>query len=92
MVSNFRKIAIFVCKITLKNLIFKLDFKGVYFGRYALCDAIYTCFQAPQSLEQKEEKNLQGKVFCKCGLRFVERKVDVSTKVLLEKNSKTKNN
>ena len=63
MVSNFQKIAIFVCKITFKNLIFKLDFKGVYFDRYALCDAIYTCFKAPQSLEKKEENNLQGKLF-----------------------------
>ena len=23
----------------------KFDFKGVYFGRYALCDALYTYFK-----------------------------------------------
>ena len=28
----------------------KFDFKGVYFGRYAFCDAIYAYFNKFQSL------------------------------------------
>ena len=35
-------------------------------------------------------KNVQGKLFCKCGLRFNQKFAYVSTKLLLEKSAKTK--
>ena len=32
-------------KLLRKNIIYKkLDLKGLYFVRHAICDAIYTCF------------------------------------------------
>ena len=40
---------------------------------------------------QKTKKN-EGKLFWKCGLRFKEKMVYVSKKLLLEKNAKTKKN
>ena len=41
----------------------------ICFGRYALCDAIYTCFQIFLSLEQKTTKIFWENVFSICGLR-----------------------
>ena len=36
---------------------------GVNFGRYALCDAIYTCFKTFQISEERTKKNMEGKLF-----------------------------
>ena len=37
------KMVLILCKLLRKIYFVKFDFKGVYFGRYAHCDAIYTC-------------------------------------------------
>ena len=41
----------------------KFDFKGVYFGRYAFCDAIYAYFNKFQSLVQKTKKIFRENCF-----------------------------
>ena len=38
-----------------------------------------------------EEEKIEGKLFLKYGLSFVENKLYVSTKLLLKRSSKTKN-
>ena len=45
-------------KIYLKTQIgnaWNLDFPGVNFGRYTLCDAIYSCFETFQKWEKKSD-------------------------------------
>ena len=45
----------------------KLDFKGVYFGRYALCDAIYTYSKAILKFSVENKKNSLEKTVLKMG-------------------------
>ena len=52
---------ILICKKVLKCL--KFGLQGGKFGRYTLCDAIYTCFQTFQSLTQKTKKFLRVNYF-----------------------------
>ena len=63
----------------------KFDFQGVYFGCYALCDAIYTYFKTFKSLVKKTKKNSFGKTVLKIWSQICE-KIKKKTK-----NDKTKN-
>ena len=50
------------CKVT-QNSLQNLDFHGVNFGRYALCDTIFTCFQTFWSFEQRTKKMFRENCF-----------------------------
>ena len=68
----------------------KFDFEGVYFGRYAICDAIYTWFQTSLSLKQKTKNIFRENCFENVVSDLWKKKVYVSTKLLLEKIQKLK--
>ena len=74
-----------------KILFVKFNFKGVYFGRYILCDNIYTCFWH-SIVKNRKQKNCLWKTVLKMCSQICRKKAYVSTKSLLEKSSKTKNN
>ena len=62
-----------------------MNFYWVNFGRYALCDVTYTWVK-----NGKEEKSSLGKSVLQMWSQICGKKAFVSTKLLLEKNLKTK--
>ena len=66
----------------------KFIFKLVYFGRYALCDAIYTRFYASSSLEQKTKKTNFGKTALKIWSQICGKKHLCVHKTTLQKKFK----